>query len=34
MDDHVGKPIEVAELVRVMSRLLEQDAAGAENAVA
>lgn len=34
MDDHVGKPIEVAELVRVMSRLLEQDAARAENAVA
>jgi len=34
MDDHVGKPIEVAELVRVMSRLLEQGAARAENAVA
>jgi len=34
MDDHVGKPIEVAELVRVMSALLERQPDEARNAVA
>lgn len=34
MDDHVGKPIEVAELVRVMSQQLAQGAERAKHAVA